>query len=657
MLRPTPKIAGSAPLPQAATMTPFRPLPQHIAFAAGMLLTLLVLAPGLSGSWFFDDYPNIVNNPDVHPARLGLAELATAALSSPASDIGRPLASLSFATNHAVNGLNPFGWKLVNLLIHLLNGGLVFLVSTALLRAVPKSGASTRSRDGLITTLVATAWLLLPINLAPALFVVQRMESMANAFVLLGLLGYLRGRQRILLGNGGLAWCSISLVAPTALGLLAKETAALLPLYASFAECLLFGFRRMDGLRDHRLLALFAVVLALPALLGLAWLLPALMQPTAWETRDFTMTTRLLSEARIVVGYIGWTLLPIPRVLSFYHDDFVISQGLLSPWTTLASLLALCVMLAAIVRLRHSQPLVALGFAWFLGAHLLTGTILPLELIYEHRNYFASFGLLLAAVPWLAAKTPVLTLPRHALLAALMLWWAGLTALTAYAWGNPFRLATELAIRASDSPRAQFGFGKELLTLSRYDATSPHFERGVQVLERASSLPASSILPEQTLILTAHLLHRPVEERWWTSLIAKLADKAPNSEDVDALGMLTRCAAKRDCDLSRDRMEAAFAAAESHPRANAKLLIIHADWAWSVLDDHVLGERYADAAVRVQPRDADARITLARMNIVLGNIDKAREQASALKSTNSLGRLDGPISELNALIASRSPRS
>ena len=71
---------------------------------------------------------------------------------------------------------------------------------------------------------------------------------------------------------------------------------------------------------------------------GLTWLLPALLRPETWATRDFTLPTRLLSEARIVVDYIVWTLLPTPGALSFYHDNFHISTGLLTPWTTLASI-------------------------------------------------------------------------------------------------------------------------------------------------------------------------------------------------------------------------------------------------------------------------------------------------------------------------------
>ncbi len=59
--------------------------------AAGVLLTVLLYIPGLSGGWLFDDYPNIVDNRGVQPKTHDLPSVINAALSSPASDFKRPL--------------------------------------------------------------------------------------------------------------------------------------------------------------------------------------------------------------------------------------------------------------------------------------------------------------------------------------------------------------------------------------------------------------------------------------------------------------------------------------------------------------------------------------------------------------------------------------
>lgn len=623
-------------------------------FAAAILLTCLVYWPGLHGSWFFDDYPNIVDNTDLQPPRLGFAELVDATLSSPASDLKRPLASLSFVGNYLVGGLDPFGWKLVNLAIHLVNGWLVLLLARALLGA----GAAFRCEDAAAersAALIAAAWLLLPINLTAVLFVVQRMESLANLFVLLGLLGYIAGRRRMLAGAPGFGHCITSVLVPTALGVLAKETAIMLPLYACLVEWVLFGFRRANGERDRGIVLLFGLTLALPALAGLALLTPWLLKPSVWASRDFTLGTRLLSEARIVIDYIGWTLLPLPQSLSFYHDHYPLSRGLLSPWTTLASLVLIAALIALAVLLRQRRPLIALGLLLYFGSHLLTGTVLPLELVYEHRNYFPSLGLLLAVVPALVEGAPRTAFLRHAALALLLFWWSGLTWLTAQAWSDPLRLAADLAVRAPQSPRAQFGFGKELMQRAIQAPDSPLFAQAVATLEKASAMPGSSILPEQQLIVSNSLMKRSLDPRWWNSIATKLSARAPNSEDIGALGALARCARSGDCELPLEPMRAAFVAALSHRPDDARVLTVYSDWAWNVLGDHSLGEQLADATVTASPRDADARITLARMNLVMGRPDKAREQLQALEQLNHAGRLDAAVTQLRQLIDARTP--
>ncbi|CAM5483095.1 Tetratricopeptide repeat protein OS=Rhodanobacter lindaniclasticus OX=75310 GN=B1991_14880 PE=4 SV=1 [Rhodanobacter lindaniclasticus] len=500
--------------------------------------------------------------------------------------------------------------------------------------------------------------MLLPINLTGVLYVVQRMESMANLFVLLGLLGYVAGRRSMLdparngeaSGTRGFALCMASIVACTGVGVLAKETAVMLPLYAVLIEWLVFGFRRIDGQRDKRVVGLFVVVLLLPMIAGLAWLLPQVFNPGYWSTRDFGLRTRLLSEARIVVDYIRWTLLPTPDALSFYHDDFRVSQGLLSPWTTLASIVALGALIALMLWLRKRQPLAALGIGLFLGCQLLTGTILPLELIYEHRNYFASFGLMLAIVPLLAApRREAFALPRHVLLGALLVCWTALTALTAYAWGNPLRLAEDLASRAPQSPRAQYELGRTYIIYSHYDPASPFTRLAYAPLEKAAALPEASILPEQALIFMNSRMHQPIKDTWWDSLIAKLEARRPGVQDESSLGALTQCAREGRCDLSKQRMVEAYLAALSHQPPSARLLSMYGDYAWNVLDDHALGERMTVDAVKAAPNEPAYRITLVRMLVAEGRKEEAHAAIEGLQTLNIGGRLDTSLNELRAL--------
>ncbi len=673
--------------------------------ALALLLTTAIYWPGISGGWLFDDYQNIVYNHDMQITDLHLSSLIKAALSSGVGDFKRPLASLSFALNYRATGLDPYWMKLTNVVIHLLNGLLVFVLTRALLRSscrgkspIPVGAASAanglplyamgstaakslatevapafKGRD-MIAVLVAAAWMLLPINLTAVLYTVQRMESLANLFVLLGLIGYVAGRRRMLAGAdaGGLALCTASLVVATALGLLAKETAVMLPLYALLVEWALFRGMRVDtgvpgGRRDWRIASLFLIVLVLPMLVGLGWLLPGLLKPEAWAARDFTMRTRLLSEARIVLDYVQWTLLPTPRALSFYHDDFVISSGWLTPWTTLASVLGLVALAGLTAWLRRRAPLAALGLALFLGCHLLTGTILQLELIYEHRNYFASFGLMLALVPLLAApesnpadgaasagkRGEIVALPyarlRCLMLGLLLIFWASQTALAARVWGSPLRLTQVLAALAPDSPRAQYDLGRSYSVYTNYDPTSPFTPLAFAALEHAASMSPSTILPEQALIFMSAKMKLPIKDAWWNSVIAKLKAHPISQQDQGAVIALSTCAANHHCALPIPRMLDMFLAALDHPNPTAELQAHYGAYAWFVMGDEALGERMTAAAVAVDPTYPAYRVALIRMLAAQGRTADAQSALHQLEALNVGGSLDQTLRELRTL--------
>lgn len=618
--------------------------------ALGLLLTIALYAPGLSGGWLFDDYPNIVDNSGVHPSGHDLPSLINAALSSPSSDFKRPLASLSFALNYLATGMDPPSMKATNLAIHLANGLVTFLLLRLLLRLDTRRERTTSDR---MAALLATAWLLLPINLTAVLYVVQRMESLANLFVLLGLYAYVSGRLRMLAGRPGLLLCFGGVLFATGVGVLAKETAVMLPLYALLTEVMMFRWRRSaagDSQRpDFRLIAFFVLVLVIPLVIGAAWLTPTVLNPETWARRDFTLGTRLLSEARIVVGYIDWTLFPTPSALSFYHDDFLISRGLLEPWTTLTSIVVLLGLVVACLALRRSRSLPALGIAWYLGSHLLTGTVLPLELVYEHRNYFASMALLLAAfdlVTYGLSRWRVGSWAVTAIALLFLLWQGTLTLITARAWGDPLSLARELAYRGPHSPRAQYELGRTYIMYSRYDPESPFVEAAREPLERAAAIDGSSILPEQALIFMNSRMHRPVDAAWWASMNRKLASRPPTVQDESSLDALSTCLRSTSCDFAPLSLLDAYLAALTHPKPSARLLGSYANFAWSSLNDQALGIRIQKQAVTVAPSEPAYRVGLARMSITTGDFVDARAQIDRLVQMNIGGRLDKDIGPL-----------
>jgi protein O-mannosyl-transferase len=648
------------------------------ARARWTLLALVVLAcittavnvPGLGGGFLFDDYPNISDNPAVQPNEVSLASLAGAAMSSPSSELKRPLSSLSFTMDYLRAGeLSPSAMKATNIVIHVLNGILLYFLFALLLRhRADAAGRPMHERElAGYAGLLALAWLLLPINLTSVLYIVQRMESLANLFVLAGLIGYVKARMRMQRDGRGLFAACAWAILPAGLGVLAKETSVLLPLYALCVEACVFRFR--DGAAsptvDRRLVRFYILVLGIPLLAGLAWIGPGLMDARTWATRDFTLRTRLLSEARIVLDYMGWTIAPSRTDLSFYHDDFIPSSGWFDPASTLLSALGLLALLVAAWRMRRTLPLASLGIAWFFACHTLTGTVLPLELIYEHRNYFASIGVVLAVAELLGfaeqairARAPseraLIAIPRVAG-AGLLIWSAGLTAYTANAWSTPLSVAEELGARGPQSPRGQYELGRAYLIASHYQPGSVWVGKAEQALERAAALPDSPILAEQALVFMNGRMRVPAKPAWWTSMRHKLASRPVTVQDDSALISLAGCLEQELCVFSAHELDDTFRVSLGKPTASPRLKASYADFAASILKDDATALRMMQSASAQAPLEPAYHIRLARMQLARGDTAAARTQVDALRGLNVGGRLDAELRKLEPLLSPGTP--
>ena len=75
--------------------------------------------------------------------------------------------------------------------------------------------------------------------------------------------------------------------------------------------------------------------------------------------------------------------------LSVQHDT-PISNSLFDPITTILSLLLIIVVVTGTILLSKKKPLIAFSILFFFLNHIIESTILPLELIFEHRNYIPS---------------------------------------------------------------------------------------------------------------------------------------------------------------------------------------------------------------------------------------------------------------------------
>lgn len=520
-------------------------MPNHLArrrpFLAlcALALVTLVLWPGLSGGFIFDDYAILVDNQALHPAHWNWLAWQSLWHWSQA-DIQRPLALFSYALN-VVAGSTAWGFKATNLAIHLFNTLLVLWLARQLLfatwPATDDNHATAHRRQLEHWALgIATAWAIHPLQVSAVLYVVQRMELVGFTFSLLALLAYWRARQNQLSNCRSWPWL-LGTLAAVVLGYGFKETTILVPGYALLLEFTVLHFAASSRITQRGWYLFYGLGVLAAVVLFFGHLVPH--YANGFDGRPFTAWERELTQLRALVMYLRWSVLPLPGQLHFYYDNYTLSTGWLQPTGTLVSGLLLLALAGLAVAVRKQRPLFALGIGWFFMAHAITSAPLPLELVFEHRNYPALFGIMLA----LADLLWLITRKNHSRLATLLatVFVASLgftTLLRAATWGKPAQLAITLAHDNPTSPRASHDLARLYLAASKTAPHSPYLPLAIKEFERGAALPNSSPLFEEALILIAARHNAPIQQAWWNGLLHKLQTNPLGPQEFTALNNL-----------------------------------------------------------------------------------------------------------------------
>ena len=342
----------------------------------------------------FDDYDNIVNSQALQINDLSYESLKTAACESLCAR--RWLPNISFALNYYVDGLEVRGFHLVNIAIHIINGIILYLLFLATLKL---PGLQERyAYDGREIALVAALiWVVHPLQTNAVTYIVQRMTSLAALFYFSSMLffvhGYLdrsRDRNRSV---KRVLWYSAGTVAAL-LAVVSKENTAMLILIIPAYALFFFPAHTFSRRALCRTGGIALIIMGL-----LAWMFmgnePFTVISNGFAGREFTLGERLLSEARVIFFYLSLLLLPLPSRLNLNHD-FAISQGLWLPPQTLLAVIGIAGLVILIRFFFKRERLLAFAILWFLANLVIESTVIPLELVFEHRLYLPSSFLILA---------------------------------------------------------------------------------------------------------------------------------------------------------------------------------------------------------------------------------------------------------------------
>ena len=366
------------------------------------IATTLAYIPALSAPFVMDDVLGVTTNPSIQDG----ASLASTLHPPPDLPVsGRPVVNVTLAANHALNSLlgvdqrrdpdgryKAVGYRLFNLLFHLLTGALLFGVLRRAIRekTIPDDW---RPLADSIAGMVCALWLLHPVQSEVINYVVQRTEALASLFCVLTLYCSLRAWEA---GDGSRTRWYAAAIAAGILGVGSKEIAIAAPLMVILYDRA-FRFQAWSDVRSApsgrgrfyvALAGACAATFALVAYggrgqsagfgLGMAWY-------------DY-----LYTQCWAIVHYL--MLVVWPNALTIDYGTKVVTGAKGIPGAIL-----LTVLLAAVARAWTKLP--RLGWFAFLGAWFFillapSSSIVPIpaEIAAERRIYLALVSVLVMMV-------------------------------------------------------------------------------------------------------------------------------------------------------------------------------------------------------------------------------------------------------------------
>lgn len=442
-----------------------------------LLVSLWVYWPGVPGPALLDDRSSVLTIGDVG----NNPELAWDYIFGDTSGLlGRSVSMSTFVLEKMYLDEGVAGGKKVNIVLHMFNGALVIWLFALLFRFQAVPGYQW------LAVLLGSLWLLHPLLVSTVLYVVQRMAMLSTFFMLLGSISYVYWRTSLIKGKPGLLRF-LPVPVFLAVGMLAKENAIVLVPVLLLMEALWFRFAGPDGrtlvwLRNlsYGLIGAGAVVMLLVLVIG--WDMLA----ADFRFRPFSLYERLLSQARILWDYVGQLFYPEIGRMGLYHDDFAWSRAWYEPVSTLYAAIAWLVLLltcAVLLRWESGRWLV-FGISWFLVGHSVESTVLPLEMYFEHRNYFPAMGLALslgALFAIVARRWPEPVAPMLASLGLILVLVAGLCSTQVQVWSNHSLLLLTHLNGHPRSARANIDMAQEMAVRRDLDAALVYSKKALEV--------------------------------------------------------------------------------------------------------------------------------------------------------------------------------
>jgi len=439
--------------------------------AAVALASAAPYAHTLGHGFVLDDNAEVVENSFIR----SLGDLPRAWTSTswagagrPQAGIYRPLTTATFSLNHALGGLAPAGYHLVNVVLHAIAAALVVALGAQL--GMPLGAAA----------LAGLVFGLHPVHVEAVANVAGRKDVLATVLTLGAVLAHGAALRR-----GGLA----VVLAPLALAaaFLSKES-GLAAVGIIAARDLLFGREEWSRARS-RALALYTAYGALAGVyLWVRWRVVGgfLFTDVGFEENPLAfapLEVRLLTSVAVLGKGLALLLLPVDLTPDYSYRAIPAVTSLADP-RVLVSSAAILGVAALAVRTRRAWGLGLFAVLWY-GISILPASNLafPIGTIFGERLLYlpsVAFCLILgAAASRLGTRLGAV---GHAAAAALLVAYSAGSWAYARVWSDPASLFSSAVRTRPESSRAHRLLGGALMEQGRAEEAVVEFTRAVEIL-------------------------------------------------------------------------------------------------------------------------------------------------------------------------------
>lgn len=468
-----------------------------ICAAVIALLGLIVYSDSLRGPFVFDDVPIIVNDPIIRSIGGLFADPVHSRL----------VGYLTFALNYRISGFNVTGYHLFNIAVHMVSAVMVFWVVLLTFRTpffqTRRTGEASHISEAITIALFSgLIFVAHPVQTQAVTYIVQRFASLATLFFLLSIIMYAKWRltdsgpvaidpeQERMIGPKGkriIFYFSSLVAALLAMG--TKEIAFTLP-----AILILWEFSFFSGGIKKRIMNLLPFVLTT---LVIPLMFLARNEPLL-SARGFTEPPPAIdyffTQCRVIVTYLRLLYFPVNQNLDY---DYPVLDSFFNPAVLFSFLFILATVGAgAYLYYRSSKRddsallrLAGFGIFWFFITLSVESSFISIaDVIFEHRLYLPSIGLIFATVALVAQAVYVMgkrypQISRVAIALALIVVVA--LSVSAYSrnkvWGDSITLWEDVVSKSSGKSRPHNNLGREYQLGGQSEKAEAEFRLAIDI--------------------------------------------------------------------------------------------------------------------------------------------------------------------------------